>query len=170
MDDINSKISEILSNPESMQQIQNMMAGLGLGQNGQSQSPQPPITPPPANNSGGGIDLSALNSILGSMGGGGASIPSPAASQVTPPVVPPVAPPQGDVPNMTEMMGAMTKLAPLMSQMRQEDDTTRLLQALKPLLGHEKRKKIDESIKMLQMMKMLPLLKSSGIAGSLFGL
>ena len=55
------------------------------------------------------------------------------------------------------------KLAPLLSSVRQEDDTTRFLRALRPLLGEKRRKRLDESIHMVQLMKVLPLLKSQGI-------
>lgn len=63
----------------------------------------------------------------------------------------------------SEALQMMTKIAPLLSSFRQEDDSTRLLHALRPMLGAERQKKLDESIKLLQLMRMLPLLKSSGI-------
>jgi hypothetical protein len=57
----------------------------------------------------------------------------------------------------------ITKIAPMLSSFRQEDDNTRFLQALRPLLGEERQLKLDEAVKILQLMRMLPLLKSSGI-------
>lgn len=63
----------------------------------------------------------------------------------------------------TEMMGKLMKLMPLFQQINQEDDVTRLLQALKPFLGQDKCKKLDSAKKMLQMMKIIPLLKEGGI-------
>ena len=55
--------------------------------------------------------------------------------------------------------------------MNQEDDSTRLLYALRPLLGAERQKKVDEALKILQMMRLLPLLKESGVfSGLLSGL
>lgn len=62
-----------------------------------------------------------------------------------------------------DTLQTVMKLAPLFSSLRQEDDSTRLLQALKPLLGPARRKKLDESVKMLQMVRLLPLLKNTGI-------
>jgi len=62
----------------------------------------------------------------------------------------------------TEMMGKLMKLMPLFQQMNQEDDVTRLLQALKPFLSQDKCRKLDSAKKMLQMMKMIPLLKEGG--------
>ncbi len=70
-----------------------------------------------------------------------------------------------------QMLGMMTKLAPLLGQLGREDDSTRLLRALRPLLGAERQKKLDEAVKILQMMRLLPLLKESGVfSGLLSGL
>lgn len=55
----------------------------------------------------------------------------------------------------------------MLSAARQEDDSTRLLRALRPLLGPERQKKLDEAIRLLQMMRMLPLLRKSGLLSSL---
>ncbi len=67
-----------------------------------------------------------------------------------------------------DMMQTMMKLAPLFSTLKQEDDSTRLLHALRPLLGEKRQKRLDESVRMMQMMRILPLLKSSGILSNLF--
>lgn len=62
----------------------------------------------------------------------------------------------------TEMMSKMMKLMPLFQQMNQEDDVTRLLQALRPFLSEDKCRKLDSAKRMLQMMKIIPLLKEGG--------
>lgn len=62
-----------------------------------------------------------------------------------------------------ETLKTVMKFAPLLSGIRQEDDTTRFLHALRPLLSEPRRKKLDESVKLLQLMRVLPLLKGSGI-------
>ena len=55
--------------------------------------------------------------------------------------------------------------------MNQEDDATRLLRALRPLLSQARQKKVDEALKILQMLRLLPLLKESGVlSGLLSGL
>ena len=65
----------------------------------------------------------------------------------------------------------MTRLMPLLSQANREDDATRLLRALRPLLGESRQKKVDEAIRILQMLRLLPLLKDSGVfSGLLSGL
>ncbi len=55
------------------------------------------------------------------------------------------------------------KLMPLLSSINKEDENTRLLFALRPHLSEKRRNKLDESMKMMQMFKILPLLKSQDI-------
>ena len=62
-----------------------------------------------------------------------------------------------------DIMSKMTKLIPLFQQMQKEDDTTRLLSALRPFLSDEKCQKLDAAKKILQFMKLVPMLKESGI-------
>lgn len=66
-----------------------------------------------------------------------------------------------DVSNDT--MQIVMKMVPLLSSINKDDDSTRLLHALKPFLASERRKKLDEAIKMMQLLKLLPLIKGSGI-------
>ena len=54
-------------------------------------------------------------------------------------------------------------LAPLLHSFREEDESTRLLQALKPFMHEERAKRIDGAIRLLHMMKLLPLLKGTGL-------
>ncbi len=128
MDDLASKLNEILGNPESMEKIQNL-AGM-LGQ------------------SGGG-----LGNLLGNLGN-----PAPPAASALPPA------PANTVPGVDgELLQTVMKIAPLLSTIRQEDKNTRLLRALRPMLGQERQRKLDEAEKMLQMLRILPLLKGTGI-------
>lgn len=60
-----------------------------------------------------------------------------------------------------EMMGTVMKLMPLMNSFREDDETTRLLKALRPFLSEERRKKLDEAIRLMRIMKLIPLLKGS---------
>lgn len=62
-----------------------------------------------------------------------------------------------------DIMGTILKLMPILTSMNKEDNNTRLLNALRPFLKEEKRKKIDEAIKIMQILKILPLLKNQGI-------
>lgn len=184
MDDLSQQINQILSDPQSMQQIQSMMSALGMGgQNNNGSQPQqaapqsPPQTggpqtggpqtggPQTGNNSSSGFDPSALAGMLNSLGmGGGNSAPQ----QQTPTVQNPLGALGGVTPEMLQMI---SRVGPLLSQVNREDDSTRLLRALRPLLGAARQKKLDEAIKILQMMRLLPLLKDSGLfSGLLSGL
>ncbi len=81
---------------------------------------------------------------------------------------PPAAEPKPEVPSLDpSMLGTVMKIAPLLQSAGGDDDSTRLLRALKPFLKEERAKRVDGAIRMLGLMKMLPLLKESGI--SLFG-
>lgn len=148
MDDLSQQINKILSDPNSMQQLQSMASALGMG----SPSPQPA---PAAENTTAGVDASALSGILSALNS-----------------APPVQSQPSSLGSITpEMLQAVGKIAPLLSQASQEDDSTRLLHALRPLLSPTRQKKLDEAVKILQMMRLMPLLKDSGLfSGLLSGL
>lgn len=76
---------------------------------------------------------------------------------------PPPPPTQDDSAVPTEMIAKISKMMPLFSKLSKEDDTTRLLSALRPFLSEEKCRKLDSAKKMLQFMKLIPLLKDSGL-------
>lgn len=61
----------------------------------------------------------------------------------------------------------LMKLMSLFGSMNQQDDNERFLLALKPLLGEEKRRKVDTAVKMLKLFALLPILKESGLFGGL---
>lgn len=50
-------------------------------------------------------------------------------------------------------------LATVAGQLNREDDRTKFISALKPLLSEERRKKADEAMRFLRLMDTLPLLK-----------
>ena len=60
-------------------------------------------------------------------------------------------------------MQMMLKVMPILSSMKQEDKYTNFLRALRPLLSEARRKKLDSSSQILQIIKILPLLKNQGI-------
>ena len=69
--------------------------------------------------------------------------------------------------NSASALQLVTRLGPMLSAARQEDDRIRLLKALRPLLGEERQKKLDESIRILQLMRMLPMLRETGLLSGL---
>ena len=61
------------------------------------------------------------------------------------------------------MTALLLRTAPLLASANREDDSTRLLAALRPLLGEARQKKLDEASKILKLLHLLPLLKESGV-------
>ena len=111
MDDLNEKLTALLTSPEGMAKIQAMMSAFG-------EAAAPPPTPPPAPATEGLPDLTAL-----------------------------------------------TKVLPLLSGLGQEDEDTRLLQALRPYLHGQREKRLDESVRLLKLLRLMPLLQEQGILG-----
>lgn len=62
-----------------------------------------------------------------------------------------------------EVMQVMLKVIPILSSINKEDKYTNFLNALRPLLSESRRKKLDSSSQILQLVKILPLLKNQGI-------
>lgn len=125
MEDLQNKITEILGDPQALQQLQSLGNMLGL-----SQTPQNDISikcnePKSNSKESSGFDLSSAFS--------------------------------------DETLGIITKIMPLLSKVKQDDEVTHLLEALRPFLGAERQKKLDEAKKMLSMMKLLPLVKDIGL-------
>lgn len=121
MDDLQQKISQILSDPNALEQVKSLGNMLGLA----------PST--------------------------GANTSQPVIQQQTK---------KENIPN--EMMspdtiGTITKIMPILSSIKQDDESTRLLTALRPFLSAEKQKKLDEARKMLQLLRILPMIKGSGL-------
>lgn len=115
MDDLNEKITRLLSDPEGVAKIQSMMAALG-GADTVPTPPSPPPAPPPST-AGAGPDLTALTRLLPLLTGG------------------------------------------------EDNEDTRLLAALKPYLHGERAKRLDESMRLLRLAKLLPVLQAQGILG-----
>ena len=99
--------------------------------------------------------LQQLQSMAGALGLGGA----PPEAGAPPPTPPPAPLPSLD-PGSLQLV---SRFAPVLSQLHQEDDSTRLLQALRPLLSEERRQKLDQAMKLLQLFRLLPLLRGSGL-------
>ncbi len=87
----------------------------------------------------------------------------PAAAVPVPQPAKPAAPPSAMPSFSPETMQMIVKLMPLLSSMKQETNSTRLLHSLRPLLSEKRQKKLDDATRMMQLMQMLPLLKKGGI-------
>ena len=104
-------------------------------------------------------DMMRQISEIGSMLAGQNNSPPP---QDSPPLLPKPQPP--------DMLGAdglqtVMKIMPILNRLKQDDDTTKLLRAIKPFLSEERQKKLEEAIKIIRIINILPLLKNSGLTG-----
>lgn len=57
----------------------------------------------------------------------------------------------------------LTKMAPLLSNMRRDDENTVLLKALRPYLHGDREKRLDDAIKIMQFIRVMPLLRDRGL-------
>ncbi len=62
-----------------------------------------------------------------------------------------------------DMLSAITRLAPVMSSVNSNDETTQLLNSLRPFLSSEKQQKLDRAEKMIKFIKIIPILKDNGM-------
>ena len=193
MDDLISKLQNVLSDEESMKQIREL-AGMLSGEGQQSSSPPPgsEASSPTSGGQGESMpDIASLLSKLGMTSGGGNteknSVPtvSPAPSSHGHDQ------PSGSAPDISALLAGLTstgsksqadsgggfdiskllKLQTIMAQSNKSDKNVELLLALKPLLKEENQAKIDRLIKIFKFFAVYPALKESGLlGGDLFGL
>lgn len=62
-------------------------------------------------------------------------------------------------------LGAMSALMPLLGSFKAEDETTRLLDAIRPFLSEERRQKLDKAKKLIRIMRLMPMLRDLDILG-----
>ena len=119
MEDLNEKLTRLLSSPEGMERIQSMMAALG-GALPQEEPPPPVAAPPPTATAvaDSGVDMATL-----------------------------------------------TRLLPLLRNLNQENEDTKLLCALRPYLHGQRAERLEESMRLLRLMQLLPLLTEGGKHG-----
>ena len=124
--DLGAMISQLLADPQRMQQLGQMAASLGLGAPAQSSFNE-------SASCGGLPDLSA---VLG------------AAPRETKPAIDPSL--------LLKLQGAMQSLS-------QPSPGVELLRALRPLLSEKRAKKVDDAVRIMQLVQLLPTLKESGL-------
>lgn len=240
MDDLSAMISQIMNDPQSMQQLQSVASSLGLS-GGQTTPPAPTPTavpppvqdtpgvdfsalasllsnalqqpapapepaPPPANTqtpdisalssmlgnllnqqqtttqtaaqpqAGSNFDLSALSSLMGGlMGQGQQNSEQPAAQNSNNANISALTSLLGGVPNegqksassMPFDMGTLMKLQSAMSSLSNNRANIDLLMALKPRLKEERAKKVDDAVRVMQLIQFLPLIKETGLFGEM---
>lgn len=127
MDDLTSKIKNILSDEESLKQLSELAAMLGLS----------PDSPPPAASPGGDRGPTAQSAAQSADASGGTDA------------------------------AKLVSLAGRLSSFSAEDDNIRFILALKPLLSERRRARADSAVRLLRLINLIPLIKSSGILGEL---
>ncbi len=63
----------------------------------------------------------------------------------------------------TDGLKTAMKFMPILSELKKDDETTQLLYAIKPFLSPQRQAKLDEAIRLLRIIKILPLLKNQGL-------
>ena len=66
-------------------------------------------------------------------------------------------------PDPSPDLSGLLKLMPLFSSFDKDDEHTALLKALRPYVHGEREKRLDESVKLMQLLKVLPLLQERGL-------
>lgn len=160
MEDIAAKIADLLGNDDSMKQMAGILSSLGGSPGGDGQAQE---------SSGGGLDLGSLLGMLGAMGpGAGSGEPQePSGGPRTPGSE--GGGPQGASPGPGEGGGLgldpkmLGLIARAMRMMNEPDPNVELLKALKPYLEGSRRDKVDEAVKVMRLLRLVPLLQESGL-------
>ena len=53
----------------------------------------------------------------------------------------------------------LSGLIPMLGALKQDDDTVRLLEAMRPFLSEERQQKLDKAKRLIRVMKLMPLMK-----------
>ncbi|MBQ3202419.1 MAG: hypothetical protein IJB36_02115 [Clostridia bacterium] len=96
--------------------------------------------------------MSKIQSAMAALGG-------MMGEEAPPPAPAPSPPPSAD---LGIDMAAISKLLPLLGNLNQENEDTRLLAALRPYLHGQRAERLEESMRLLRLMKLLPLLTEGG--------
>lgn len=179
MEDLASKLQSILSSPEGQEQLRNIAGMLGMDSKTATPPPPPADTPtgvtpdlsgllralsgnpspdPPTvspsssegQTSGGGSDLSALMGLLSS--GSGATSTTDSAGGL-------------DLGGID--INQILKLQQIFRSMNGNDKNSQLLLALKPHFGERRRARVDQAIRIIRLISMLPALRESGLFAGL---
>ena len=139
MDDIKSTIEGILGSKEGMDTLMGLVNSLGLN-NPAPKEPSPSPSPSPSQSQS--SPEASLSQILSLVGGDSSSEQAQA--------------PQIDI-NM------IMKIKDVMASFGKGNDNVMLLQKLRPHFSEKRQKKLDDAIKIMQLISVLPMLKDLGI-------
>lgn len=141
MDNLQELLGSVLSDPQAISKIRSLGKELGLStdaDNTANTQPQKTQATTP--------DLSSLAALIAGNNQSNTNQSSSVSGTLSP-----------------EMLSSVTRLMPLLSSFSEEDETSVLLNSLRPFLSPMRRKRLDDAGKMLKVMKLLPKLRSTGI-------
>ena len=104
--------------------------------------------------------MAKIQAAMAALGGGGGETPPP------PPPSQPAPAPSAAGGFDPALLG---RLMPLLSGLGQENEDTRLLEALRPYLRGERAGRLDDTMQLMRLARMLPLLQEQGILGGIGG-
>ena len=177
MDDLNSTLGAILSDPNKMAQLRAVAESLGLNPDGGAPPSQPAQNGSPAagsdsGNSGdgsspntnqtGGIDPASIASILqnfqSAVGGNAGNTPQGNSGNTSPG-------------NAATDPGAVAKITQVISAFNNKNDkNVELMHSLKPHFSPARASRVDDAIRIMQVLRAWPVLRESGLLGNLTNL
>ena len=183
MDDLNSTLNAILGDPDKMAQLRAVAESLGLNPGGAPPA-QPAQNAAPADSTnttnpgsngnggggganatgGGGIDPASIASLLHTFqnfqnanqnpSGGNSENASPGDSSGDP----------------SGNLGTISKLTQVFSTFNQNDKNVELMRSLKPHFSSARAGRVDDAIRIMQVLRAWPVLRDSGLLGNLSNL
>ena len=109
--------------------------------------------------------MEKIRTVMSSLGDAPAAIPAAASVPAAPAAPAPPAPsaPAGGTGALDPAL--IGRVMPLLGALNSENDDTRLLQALRPYLHGEREQRLDETMRLLRLTRLLPLLQDDGAPG-----
>ncbi|HJB26912.1 MAG TPA: hypothetical protein H9662_09955 [Firmicutes bacterium] len=158
MDDLTNQLNAFLSSEDGMQKLQQLASALSSsgGNQGEGNSQGGGGSPsPPQNGQGNNMpDLSGLMSMLSNSGLGSAAGSQNHSGEAA------------SNPLAGLDVGMIMKIQQALSAYNQDDKNTVLLKSLKPHLRPERQGRVDEALKLMKLVSLLPLFVQSGLFGS----
>ena len=165
MDDLSSTISQILNDPAKMEQLKQVAQAMGITPpDAPGQAPSPPVNNGPAPSAGNGTGpdiasiLSALSGAANGNGGGASMGQNPAGNNSN---------------NSSSSggfnLGMLAKIQEILSSFNSDDKNTQLLRALKPHISESRAGRIDDAVRIMQLIRAWPAVKDSGLLNNILG-
>ncbi len=157
LDDLTSKITQILNDPGGMDMVKNLAASLMADKDKPAENAD--AEPSGIIDSLGALgnlgNLSGLSSLLSGIGSNNSGQDNDSDPQS----------PSGlsDLSISPQQIGMMMRVMSALKSNDKDNSDVKLLMALKPHLSEERQKKADNAAKMLKLASLLPLIKESGL-------